>query len=268
MQPITQDDQYQSPDRRVPIPARALPGLFFYLKTFSVIWKASHDVKADKYSRQEWFQSSYDIFRGMESVGGRAVIENLSVFQSMNSPGVFVGNHMSTLETMILPAIIQPFLDVTFIVKESLMQYPFFKDVLGSCDPIVVSRTDPRHDLKVVLDEGLERLKRNISVIVFPQRTRTRDLIKEQFNSIGVKLARNAGVPVIPMGLKTDFWANGKWIKDLGKIDPKKTVHIAFGKPLEIHGNGRHEHENVFDFITTKLKTWSQETAKRRQNRR
>ena len=257
MQPISTENEYLTPNRKVPLRAKALPGLFFYMKTLSVIWKASKMVKHDEYSRQEWMQSSLDIFKGMEFVGGQALIENLSVLQSLDTPGVIVGNHMSTLETMILPAIIQPFRDVTFIVKESLMSYPFFKNVLGSCEPIVVSRKDPRQDYKVVLDEGVERLKRNISVIVFPQKTRTSELIRDQFNSIGIKLARAANVPVIPMSVKTDFWGTGRYIKDLGKIDPKKKVHIAFGKPLAIEGNGRDQHENVIEFISAKLKSWS-----------
>jgi len=32
---------------------------------------------------------------------------------------VFIGNHMSILETFVLPCLIQPHRDVTFVVKES-----------------------------------------------------------------------------------------------------------------------------------------------------
>ena len=50
----------------------------------------------------------------------------------------------------------------------------------------------------------------------------------EEFNSIGVKLAKKAGVPVVPVAIKTDFWGNGRIIKELGPIDNKKTIHIKF----------------------------------------
>ena len=96
-----------------------------------------------------------------------------------------------------------------------------------------------------------------ISIIVFPQRTRGfHTQVDEHFNSIGVKLARNAGVPVIPLAIRSDAWANGKRVKDIGKIDPSRPVHFSFGNPLTVSGNGREEHEAIIAFINDKLKKW------------
>jgi hypothetical protein len=49
-----------------------------------------------------------------------------------------------------------------------------------------------------MMDGGLARLKQGISIVVFPQTTRMVDFDASQFNSIGVKLAKKAGVPVVP----------------------------------------------------------------------
>jgi 1-acyl-sn-glycerol-3-phosphate acyltransferase len=193
----------------------------------------------------------------LESVGTHFEIVNYDTFKNLDHPCVFVGNHMSTLETFVFPGIIRPYRDVTFIVKKELIEYPVFKHVMIHCDPIVVSRSNPREDLKAVLEGGEERLSRNISIVVFPQTTRRVDFRAEEFNTIGVKLAKRAGVPIVPFALKSDAWGNGKRIKEFGKIDPSKPVHIHFGDPLFVKGSGREEHESIIGFIEEKLKEWS-----------
>jgi 1-acyl-sn-glycerol-3-phosphate acyltransferase len=93
-------------------------------------------------------------------------------------------------------------------------------------------------------------------MIVFPQSTRTAQFQPEEFNSIGVKLAKKAEVPIIPVAIKTDFWGNGKIIKDFGKINRDKDVYIEFGEPLQVEGSGKETHTKIIEFIQKKLKEW------------
>jgi len=147
-------------------------------------------------------------------------------------------------------------MQVTFVVKESLLNYPVFKHVMRSRNPVAVTRTNPRQDLKTVMSEGSDRLANNISVIVFPQTTRSTGFDPQHFGSIGTKLAKKAGAPVIPFALKTDAWRNGRTLKDFGRLDPDIPVKVAFGKPLEITGKGNEEHQQIIDFIAEKLAAW------------
>jgi 1-acyl-sn-glycerol-3-phosphate acyltransferase len=160
---------------------------------------------------------------------------------------------MGSLDAFVLPTIIQPLKRVTFIVKQSLVEYPIFGHIMRSRDPILVGRTNPREDLRVVLEGGMERLRRGISIVVFPQTTRTVTFDPAAFNSIGIKLAKRAQVPVVPLALKTDAWGNGKYLKDFGKIDPSKTVHFVFGQPMHIQGPGAAEHQQIVEFIRKHL---------------
>ena len=120
-----------------------------------------------------------------------------------------------------LPGIIRPHRAVTFVMKKSLVTLPFFGAVMRSRDPIVVGRTNPREDLTAVLEGGVERLKKGISIIVFPQSTRTPDFDPQHFNTIGVKLARKAGVPVVPAFLdyrtRTGGFREPVWLMETGK---------------------------------------------------
>jgi 1-acyl-sn-glycerol-3-phosphate acyltransferase len=189
-------------------------------------------------------------------VGVRIEIDGVDRFAALEGPCVFVGNHMSTLETFLLPTIIRPFKPVTFVVKRELTDYPVFGHVMRSRDPVLVGRANPREDLRAVLEGGAQRLGAGISIVVFPQTTRTPVFDPEAFNSIGVKLARRAQVPVVPVALKTDAWGNGRLVKDIGRIDPSRTVHFLFGEPLPVRGTGAGEHQQVVDFIREHLLAW------------
>ncbi|QDT06802.1 2-acyl-glycerophospho-ethanolamine acyltransferase [Rubripirellula lacrimiformis] len=236
---------------------RTFPTLHFYQQFVRNVLRSSRVAKRGRYDNETWSRTSFEVLRALESVGITVEVAGTGNLQSLHSPCVFVGNHMSMLETIVLPAIVQPICDVTFVVKQSLVDYPVFRHILGSRNPIAVSRVNAREDFKVVMTQGAERLQRGISVVVFPQTTRSTSFDPSQFNSIGIKLASRCGVPVIPIALRTDAWGNGKRIKDLGPIDPSKTVHFEFGSPIDVVGRGEAQHQQVIEFIESRLASWA-----------
>jgi 1-acyl-sn-glycerol-3-phosphate acyltransferase len=127
---------------------------------------------------------------------------------------------------------------------------------MRSRDPIVVGRTDPRKDFEEVMTKGMELLSKGISIVIFPQSTRSVEFKPGEFNSLGVKLAKKAGVNVVPFALKTDFWGQGKIIKELGPLDSKKIIHFKFGESFPITGPGKAENQRIIDFIQKALKEW------------
>jgi len=251
------DNAYRTPPRSLSLVAKTLPSFLFYYRAFMIVWRGSALAKRGRYKTPEWCGSSLDTLRALEEVGVVVEITGTDRFSALDGPCVFIGNHMSTLETFVLPTIIAPIKDVTFVVKQSLVEYPVFKHIMRTRDPITVGRSNARDDLKAVLEGGAERLKAGRSIIIFPQTTRTPIFDPASFNTIGIKLAKKAGVPVVPIALKTDAWGNGKWLKDYGRINPARKVHFAFGDPLFIKDRGTEEHEAVIRFISGKLEDWS-----------
>jgi len=235
----------------------------FYPPVLRIVFRASRLARQGRYGDDQWVESSQGIIRVMESVGMQLTVEGLEHLRGLDGPVVFVGNHMSTLETFVLPSIIQPVRPVTFVVKESLLTYPVFGPVMRSRNPVAVGRSNPREDLKAVLEGGQERLARGISLIVFPQTTRTPVFDPEQFNTIGVKLAARAGVPVVPLALKTDAWGNGRKLKDFGKVNPSLPVHFRFGAPIPPEGKGAAAQEATVRFIRDALAEWEEELRRR-----
>lgn len=251
-----ENGSYRTGPLHITFMARALTALTFYSRLFSIVVRGSAQAKRGQYGTPEWCENSLATLRALEAAGVMFEITGIDDFKAVKGPCVFIANHMSTLETFVLPTIIAPFKDATFVVKQSLVDYPIFKHIMRARDPITVGRTNPRDDLKAVLEGGAERLKTGISIIIFPQTTRTPIFDPEQFNTIGIKLAKKAGAPVVPLALKTDAWGNGVYLKDYGRIDPSKKVRFAFGKPFRIRGRGNDEHREVVEFITGKLKEW------------
>ena len=201
-------------------------------------------------------ESSLEVFKSLEATGVQIDISGIDNIRPEDGPVVIVGNHMSMMETLILPVILQPIRDVTFVVKESLLSYPVFKHVMRSRNPVAVTRTNPRQDFKIVMSEGCERLKNGTSVIVFPQTTRSHSFDSEQMSSIAVKLAKKAQVPIVPLALKTDAWQNGRKFKDFGTLDLEKTAYFSFGQPIVVETKGDTEQAAVNSFIEKKLEEW------------
>ena len=253
---IADKDTYLT-DPGKPRPLFLRPLFTFYPQAFRIVWINSRRALKGCYDGNDWANSSLDILHALENIGVRFEITGMDNMRKFQGPAVFISNHMSTLETFILPCIIHPVKPVTFVVKKSLVGPGIFGPIMRSRDPIVVGRVNPRDDLKTVLTEGVKKLEQGVSVIVFPQSTRSNLFMPEEFNSLGIKLALKAGVPAVPIALKTDAWGTGKIIKDFGRIDRNKKVYIAFGGPIKIEGRGVEEHRKVLAFIQDNISKWA-----------
>jgi 1-acyl-sn-glycerol-3-phosphate acyltransferase len=251
------NDEYNtSPNqKKIPFP----PPFIFYSNLLKIVLHSNRLAHLGKYTDIPWSNSSVDVLEALERSGVRLHFTGMLNITKISGPMIFAANHMSTLETFVLPSIIQPVKKVIFVIKEELAKYPLFGPIAMARDPILVGRENPREDLKIVLEQGSQKLKEGKSIIIFPQKTRSIYFEPASFNSLGVKLAKRNNVPVVPIALMTDVWGNGKVIKEIGKIDISKKVEIAFGEPIIVQGNGAEEHQMVVDFIAAKFREWGKE---------
>ena len=227
-----------------------------YLHFIGTILRSRALALAGKYDDEAWAYASREIIHNLERCQARLHIEGMDRVRASEGPLVFVANHMSTLETVALPGLIVPMKPVTYVVKEKLMHGFFWGPIMRSRNPIPVSRSDPRADLDIVMREGCARLAAGISVIVFPQGTRTEVFDRSRFNSLGAKLAAKAGVQLLPIAVKTDYWGSSGILRGFGPIRRDRPIHIEFGDPAPVVGRGKAEHEHCLDFIESRLRAW------------
>mgnify|MGYP003802477389 CR=1 FL=1 len=196
-----------------------------------------------------------------EKLGGAMTFEGFERRAAYQGPVVYVSNHMSTMETMVFPTALLAFGKLAIVLKKSLTDIPIVGSAARFVGSIAVTRKNAREDLKTVLEEGSKRLAEGHSVLLFPQGTRQAVFDGKRFNSLGSKLAERAGVPVVPLAVKTDFLKTGKWIKDFGEVDPNMPIRFACGPVLPASLGARATHDQSVAFIEGKLKEWGLPTV-------
>ena len=205
-----------------------------------------------------WALCCFKTFQKAEKFGIKVTVDGWENRKDYKGPVVYLANHMSTLETIMLPPILLTYGPFNVFVKASLSRLPALKRAAAHMGLIPLGRKSPREDLMQVFNEGVARIREGNSVLIFPQGSRERVFSRKLYSSIGAKLAEKAGVPVIPIAVKTDCSPtrpNGKgWFKDFGTVDPSKEIRLRCGPPIS--GSSKEMHQKVFDWIKAQLEEW------------
>ena len=230
---------------------------YFYLNNFGIFARTGRCGRRGRLDKERQIYYSNKNFRLVEKCGGRIHLRGLENLRDVSGePVVLIGNHMSLLETALFHAVAREYHDFTFVIKQSLLTVPFFRDIMRSLGAIPVGRENPRDDLRAVLGDGKKVLESGRSIIIFPQSTRSETFDAAKFNSIGIKLAKTAGVRVLPFALKTDFLGNGKYLRDMGPVRPKRGVYFEFAPARAVEGNGQALQQEIIGFIQSRLASW------------
>lgn len=136
-------------------------------------------------------------------------------------PAVIMSKHQSTWETLALQAIFPP---QVWVIKRQLLWIPFFGWGLAMLSPIAIERGSGRTALKQILEQGTDRLKKGLWVIVFPEGTRVKPGERGRYGIGGGWLAVHSGAAVVPVAHNAgEFWPKGGFLKRPGTID----LHIG-----------------------------------------
>lgn len=159
---------------------------------------------------------------------------------------IIFSNHQSTWETFALQLFFPP---LSFVTKKELLYVPFFGWALALLKPISIKRSSGRVALKQLIEQGIERLKENIVVIIFPEGTRLAPGTKSEYKKGGGILAEKSGYPVVPVAHNAGYyWPKRGFLKRRGLI----TIHI--GKPIPTKGRQAKDIMNDAEaFITSHI---------------
>ena len=244
------------PEGTVPAPVNIFNSLRYDMTIIRLCTKCTLQEVFGKFDYDKWAAATYASVAFAEKIGGRLKFEGFRERADFDGPVVYVSNHMSTLETMILPVTLLSFNQLSIVIKESLAKMPLVGQAFARLGCIGVTRKNPRADLQTVLNVGADRLKSGNSVLLFPEGTRQDSFDPAKFNSLGAKLAQRSGVPVVPIAIKTDFLQKGKLWRDFGMVDASRTIHIACGPLFAPELGAKETHSRCVDFIDGKLKEW------------
>jgi len=160
---------------------------------------------------------------------------------------IIFSKHQSALETMMVQRIFPP---LTFVVKQELLWLPFFGWGLRSIDPIAIDRKSGRKAIGQVVDQGIERLKRGIWIVIFPEGTRSKPGTKLPYKKGGAILASKSGHKVIPVAHTAgEFWPKGFFSRQTG------TIVMSIGPAIETKGKKTEEIMKEAEcWVETKMK--------------
>jgi 1-acyl-sn-glycerol-3-phosphate acyltransferase len=189
------------------------------------------------------------IFR---TCGVRVIVEGLDHVDRTQSY-VFMSNHQSVLDIGALVLTLP--VNWRFVAKRELTRVPFFGWALGLSDQIVIDRGNRASAVRS-LQRAAERVRGGISVIVFPEGTRSPTGRMREFKSGGFHLAIEAQVPILPTTVSGSF-----------HLIPKRslkvqsgTIKVSYGKPIPTRELGVEDRHALKDRVREAIELGYDET--------
>ena len=204
-----------------------------------------------------WAHLCFKSIQVAEKLGMKVLLEGWKNREAYDGPVMYLCNHMSTLETIMLPPILLTYGPFNVVAKASLNHLPFLEKAAAHMGMLPIGRKSPREDLVNILRMGTERIKAGNSFLIFPQGSREKVFSRKIYSSIGAKLAEKAGCPIVPIAVDTRCQpcrAKGLF-KDFGPVDTSIDVRCACGPVIPL-GKSKTMHEASFDWIAGKLEEW------------
>ncbi len=141
---------------------------------------------------------------------------------------VYVGNHQNNYDMITMSNAVQP--RTVTVGKRSLIWIPFFGQLYWISGNILIDRNNRSKAHNTITQVADQIKKRNISVWMFPEGTRSRGRGMLPFKTGAFHAAMAAGVPVVPVcvsttqgRIKLNRWNNGVVIVEmLPPVDTSK----------------------------------------------
>ena len=159
-------------------------------------------------------------------------------------PCVIVSNHQGQWETYSMQYLFHP---MCTLLKKELLYIPLWGWAMKMLNPIAINRSKPKEAILQTLEEGSNRLKNGMYVLLFPEGTRVEAGMVGKYARSSFELAKRNGVMVLPLCHNSgDCWPAHKFIKKPGKIK------LIIGEPFYVE-DSKQSASDVRKWVEKKL---------------
>ena len=114
-------------------------------------------------------------------------------------PAVFIFNHQSSADILIASKLVRK--NARGIAKKELQMTPILGQLMMAAGVIFLDRANREKAIEA-MKPAVEALKKDTSIIIFPEGTRSKDYSLGKFKKGAFHLAMQAGVPLVPIVMK------------------------------------------------------------------
>lgn len=197
------------------------------------------------------------LFGRLSTVFGIKIIDRIPAKAKKYGPSVYIGNHQNNYDMVTMSNGVQP--KTVTVGKKSLIFIPFFGFLYWVTGNILIDRANRSKAHNTISQVSNQITKRQISVWMFPEGTRSRGRGLLPFKTGAFHAAIAAGVPIVPVcvsstngQIKLNRWNNGYVIIEM--LDPIDTSNYSRDQVRELS-------EHCHNLMAAKIKALDEEVA-------
>lgn len=177
--------------------------------------------------------------------GSRLVVEGAEHVEP-SRPTIYLSNHQSTADIPTLFLAIP--VNVRFVVKQQLVWVPILGWFILAGGHVLIDRRN-RDRAIASLETAAARIRGGLSIIIYPEGTRSDDGSVLPFKKGPFVLAQKAGVAVCPVTIE----GSGRAMpKNSWRITPG-TIRVKIGAPIDAAGFADHERERLLREVRDRI---------------
>lgn len=184
-------------------------------------------VRNDPHTPLSWARRFWGA--GLVHLARATLVKHPGFEPEPGKPYFFAMNHQSLFD--IVAAFVCIPVNLRFVAKKSLRLIPFLGWYMTVTRMVFIDRKN-REDAKRSLEEACEKIKTGISILTFPEGTRSRDGRLLPLKKGLFIMAIQAGVPIVPVAIEG---AHSLLKRDTLRIQPCR-IDLVIGKPIPTAG--------------------------------
>ena len=159
-----------------------------------------------------------------------------------DEPVLFVGNHQSYFD-IIISYSLMPRL-TGYVAKKEIEKIPLLRTWMKYLYCLFLDRDDIREGMKTIV-QGIEYIKNDISVAIFPEGTTSKDGVLLPFHEGSLKFAEKSGCKIVPMVQNNTRFL---WEMQKPKIRNTHTV-LEFCEPIDVKELSKEERKHLGSYV-------------------